>query len=161
MAASPASLYAPSSPSRFGDGTHGQSVLCDARELRGGKFYRVRGEPEVVPLHAPAPMEWGSSAVCALHSVTARTRETALMGGAHWQCLVQSRGQRWLQGGPARQEIYQMTRNGRSKKNSLACRARSAVIIDQLEGRQDNYVRRQHDKVGPHVGACQQSRVGA
>jgi hypothetical protein len=65
MAASPASLYAPSSPSRFGDGTHGQSVLCDARELRGGKFYRVRGEPEVVPLHAPAPMEWGSSAVSA------------------------------------------------------------------------------------------------
>jgi hypothetical protein len=45
--------------------THGQSVLCDARELRGGKFYRVRGEPEVAPLHALAPMEWGSSAVCA------------------------------------------------------------------------------------------------
>jgi hypothetical protein len=61
----------------------------------------------------------------------------------------------------ARAEIYQMTRNGRSKKNGLSCRARSAVTIDQLERRQGNYVRRQHDKVGPHVGACQQSRAGA
>jgi hypothetical protein len=101
MAASPASLYAPSSPSRFGDGTHGQSVLCDARELRGGKFYRVRGEPEVAPLHAPALMEWGSSAVCApfgrVHADSAplaTARMKARLNGLRPRVLLTS-GQRW------------------------------------------------------------------